>query len=108
MSEENIEQDNKPKIDPIEAMKSWIDGMVMCNVRGIISSMPNMPPSVVLIHVSRSMGKWIGSLFVGRTQVDSFKYRKECKNAFIEGMESAEMISADDKPMVKPKDATCQ
>lgn len=83
-------------------LHDFLAHILHCTVRGAIAVTPNVRPEIVLIELCRVLGVLVGRLYIGEL-AGVMKFRKACRDAFREGVESVQPIEP--KPPAKAETA---
>ena len=92
-AEESLPIDNKTNGagNPIAMLEAYMTPIFQCVVRGMLVSLSNVPPQVVICTVARTMGWLLGGALQGPL-TDVLKMRKMIKDEFDNGMKAAKIM----------------
>lgn len=69
-------------------LENWVGVALQCTIRGAIGSLPGYPASSIMVMACRCLGNLVGTVF-GGPLVDVLSRRRECREAFLEGLNKA-------------------
>lgn len=87
----------------MQAMMAHATTVMTCSVRGLVVTMPNLPPAAILIGACRALGVLIGSSYTGKLE-DILARRRDCRDAFMQGMTQFDL--KDSSPPKEPTNDT--
>ena len=91
---EPIQLDTPPPVDAasaqaaaIKQVDEFVGGIVAVTVNGLLNSCGVVPGEIVLASICKNLGGMIGAMYMGQ-EVEVLKFRKQCKDAFVQTMKS--------------------
>jgi hypothetical protein len=71
-----------------QQLAAWMTPIIEAGVRGVMYTLPHIPPRLIAVHACRCLGSFIGRAFHGNL-ADVLSIRRECREAFIKALGEA-------------------
>ena len=91
---EPIQLDTSPPVDAVSAQAAaikqvdeFVGGVMSIMVNGLVNSCGAVPGEIILTSICKNLGAMLGSMYMGQ-EVEVLKFRKQCKDAFVQTMKS--------------------
>ena len=68
-----------------ELIDGYAVSVVTCMARGLVASLPNVPPEVILKATAKALGRVLGTVFGGEAE-GVLKFRADCSTAMSDAM----------------------
>lgn len=80
-----------PQVDPFAGVESYVTTMLQCTVRGIFSSLPQVPAPITMLTVAKALGYVLACGLESPDIGAILQVRKQLREKFDEGVHLAKI-----------------